>query len=284
MAGDDANDAPADNAGDVAAAIGAVAVKIPEFFDWNVALWFAQIDASFDSAKVVHSRTRFDHVVSKLKPAIAARVASHIQNPDANDPYGVLKEALIKACAPTDQQRVQRVLGAALGDKVPTALLQELITLWPDPDPEESRVFKAIFIGKMPAALQPTLAAMRGGDVTGLAECADVMVAQWRAAQPAAVAQVSGAGFYDDPAQAFAVAARSSTAFRGGRGGQSRPRPKPSGTRQASGAYLQADGRLLCVYHATYGAQARRCAAPCAESRALATNANAAPLNFQGSA
>lgn len=56
------------------------------------------------------------------------------------------------------------------------------------------------------------------------------------------------------------------------------------GTRTPEGFFKQANGRVLCYFHAKWGTAATRCTPPCADAGAVAicTSANAYPLGNAG--
>lgn len=104
---------------------------------------------------------------------------SFIRNPDANLPYTTFKEGLLRATNKTLPQRVQEVMDVRLGDRRPSDLLHVMQESWPESDPEDSLVFRQLFIQKLPPSLQPGLSSYVG-TLTDLALLSDTQVAALR--------------------------------------------------------------------------------------------------------
>ena len=104
--------------------ISAVAIKIPPFWPADPQLWFAQVEAQFNTRNITAERTRFDYVVASLAPEFSLEVRDLILAPPDRHPYSTLKDQLIKRTAASEQRRLQQLLTAEeLGDRKPTQLL-----------------------------------------------------------------------------------------------------------------------------------------------------------------
>ncbi len=102
--------------------VAAVAVKIPPFWPADPQLWFAQVEAQFNTRNVTTERTKFDYIVASLAPEFSVEVHDLILAPPTANAYSTLKDQLIKRMAASEQCRLQQLLNAEeLGDKTNTA-------------------------------------------------------------------------------------------------------------------------------------------------------------------
>ena len=103
--------------------VAAVAVKIPPFWAADPQLWYAQVEAQFNT---VTSPTNEPGLITWLPPLLQnspSKSAISYSRPE-RDAYSTLKDQLIKRMAASEQRRLQQLLNAEeLGDRRPTQLL-----------------------------------------------------------------------------------------------------------------------------------------------------------------
>jgi len=69
----------------------AVGIKLPPFWPTDPQVWFAQVEAQFNTRGI--TKTRFDHVITSK---FAIEVQDLLIRPPADTPYDTLKAELIK--------------------------------------------------------------------------------------------------------------------------------------------------------------------------------------------
>ncbi|TRY75050.1 hypothetical protein TCAL_16808 [Tigriopus californicus] len=159
--------------------VSTVAVRLPQFLDFNPELWFAQCEAAFELSRVTSKKTKFNHCLAVLEPDVLQKVQSCIRSPDPTNPYEYFKTSLLRATTKPVPQRVQDVMGMRLGDRRPSEPLHIMLEAWPEDNPDESAVSRQLFLQKLPASLQLGLSAVPGL-IDDLALLADTQVATLR--------------------------------------------------------------------------------------------------------
>ena len=155
-----------------AASVNATSVKLPQFWQGNPEVWFAQTESVFATRNITTEKTKFDYVLQALDNFTADRVQAIVLHPPI-DPYQALKKALIKAFGKSQDQKDQELLNLnGLGDRKPSALLQHMQNLNADP----KTLFKALFLAQLPPDVRRILATSPKTDIDELATEADKIV------------------------------------------------------------------------------------------------------------
>ncbi|XP_064486643.1 uncharacterized protein LOC135398971 [Ornithodoros turicata] len=267
--------------------LSAVAVKLPQFFDRNPAVWFIQAEAQFHLAGVTSQLTKFYHVTSALTPTAADEVYDVLANPSPTTPYDQLKQALLQRTTSSSRSRLQQLLSAEeLGDRRPTQLLRRMRQLLGDNSATMDDVLlRELFLQRLPQNVQMVLATAANMSLDQLATLADAVVevatpsiAATAAPQhpvlptPSAAASPSGSPQLEDLCREFRALASLIAAshappqqtrqpYRRRRFSRSPRRYSPSRSNSRD-----RDGSLattICWYHRKFGAEARHCLLPC---------------------
>ena len=204
----------------------AVALKLPEFWTDKPEVWFARVEAQFNTKGITQDGTKFDYLVSSLDNTTAGEVEAILLQPPAADKYEALKKALLQAFAKTQTQKDAELLSlTGLGDAKPTALLRKLRSL----NSDAATLFRAHFLALLPPEARTVLAGQDITDLDELARAADRVVEARRT--DAAVAAVS----------------------------TPRARTLANTTRRQGGPSEDSTGQHVCQYHIKWGAEARSC-------------------------
>lgn len=158
--------------------VSAVSVKLPTFYGSDPELWFTQVEAQFQSRKIVAQDTKYWYVVAGLSQETAAEIRDLLVSPPTSNQYDVLKTTILKRFASSAQERVQQLLQkTTLGDTKPSALLRKMQHLAGTSSGSLPKdIFKQIFLSRLPTEVQQVLAACPNQDVDELAQIADRII------------------------------------------------------------------------------------------------------------
>ena len=242
--------------------VAAAAVKLPSFWRQQPALWFARVECAFTTAGIVNQTTHYSHVVQNLSEEIAAEVKALLITVPAQHPYDTLKEAILKACSASDDDRVRRFQALQLGDMRPSQLLRKMIDL--QELGTDAPWYRTAFLDKLPTVLRLHLAG-KTGDLTELADAADTLVDALRL-QPnqssvLAVQGAAGGGAAADGGEAALEAELAAVYQRFGR----RPQQQQHSTqqRQLPKSTKSVVDASHCFFHQRFGDRAQKCRQPC---------------------
>lgn len=246
-------------------AVAPVSIKLPPFWPADPQIWFAQVEAQFDTRGIRAQKTKFDYIVASLSPEFAAEIRDLILAPPDDDPYDELRAQLIKRTAASEQRRLQQLFNTEeLGDRKPTQLLRRMQQLLGEKaGTVEGSILRELFLQRLPASVRMVLASAPDTlDIVGLANLAD------RVAEVATPTPVVGNVTQSTNFSAELARLRTEVADlrkllqapdrRRGRSATPRRRPtSPAAPRTPTD---------LCWYHSRFGDAAQKCRAPCSMS------------------
>ena len=266
---DGEDDRAADPTPPTAPTVSHVSLKLPPYWPADPLVWFAQVEAQFDTRGITSQKTKYDYVVSSLAPDTATEVRDLIIKPPSSDQYKALKAALIQRTAASQQLRMQQLLqGEELGDRKPTQLLRRMEQLLGEQATEHTSTFlKELFLQRLPANIRMILASTPGDNtVQDLAALADKIAEVTVFPRQPPINNVSNSDSQlanelaklREEVASLKKLVRSTSRSPSARGHRSH---SPRSTRDHdSPAPRQAD---LCWYHQRFGDQARQCREPC---------------------
>ena len=159
--------------------VSTVTLKLPPFWPADPHVWFAQVEAQFDTRNITSQKTKYHHVISSLSPDIASEVRDIINTPPANNQYKALKETLIERTTASQQLRLQQLLqGEQLGDRKLSQMLRRMVQLLGDQASENTSVFlKELFLQRLPSNIRMIIASTPGNNtIQNLATLANKIV------------------------------------------------------------------------------------------------------------
>lgn len=233
----------------------AVAVKLPDFWETDPSMWFAQAEAQFALAGVVQDGTMFNHIIAKLNQSVMTNVADLIKTPPAANKYDALKQRLIKRYELSAQSKLEKLLGSCdLGDLRPTHLLAKMQELSSGLNVDDE-LLKMLFLQRLPASIRPVLS-INDGSLLKLAEMADKMIDI--VPQAAAVKVPTHDNTQENLADQIAALTAEIRRLK------ARPERNRSRTRSASrNRNRDRSNEAICWYHRKYASRAERCRSPC---------------------
>jgi hypothetical protein len=233
-----------------AAAVGNVAVRLPEFWVEDPEFWFLQADAVFDTSRIVRSLTKYNYCLAKMPANVAATVkelARRVAAGDVPGPYEELRAKLLGSFQKSPWQLGFELLDLGdLGDRRPSVLMDAMLALLP-PGCTPDYIFLCLFLRRLPADMRDQLAAQDIVDPAAMALAANRI---FDARQQPGYGPVSAVGH-------------------GPRGRSASPRERPRRPAQGrTGNRQQTPGPAgsLCYYHERFGNKAHRCEKPCSWS------------------
>ena len=129
--------------------VNAVSLKLPTFWIEEPEVWFAQVDAQFAIRNITVTDTKYHYAVAALDQTTARRVLDILRTPPGGDKYQALKDRLLGTYALSEDERAARLLNQpGLGDKRPSALMDEMLALLGDHSP--CFLFRRLFLQQLP--------------------------------------------------------------------------------------------------------------------------------------
>jgi hypothetical protein len=231
----------------VALEVHAVGIKLPPFWADDLEMWFEQVEAQFDISKVTASRTKYQHLLVMLPPALVSNIRDVIRgNRDAVDPYGTLKARLTESFRPSIWRQVSGIIHYPdIGDGRPSHLLDAMVALLPDGEPQ-GKIFQGLFLEKLPLEIRDHLMAAKHESARAMAAHADQL---WDGRQGSQ--QVRGISAVQPLAPRRQQAAP-----------QRRRSPSTRRPLRAQMPQVAAAGGL-CWYHTNFAGKAHQCEQPC---------------------
>jgi hypothetical protein len=259
------------------------AVKLPPFWTANPRAWFTSAEGAFQLRNIADERSRFFNCLHALPEATVCLIADLVEaDPFPANPYTELRRRLLAAHQLTDIQRVEQLHNLPpLGAQKPSELLAKMLRLCPRGQ-ENNTFFNCLFLNKLPRELCILLSEADMADKQALGARADLFAAHNSKQAHDVVAAVAAVSLSDQEEEETTVAAVRPGVGGGQRGGGQQGGSGQRGSgwkgkkqgRGGGGSGQQVSHTLthtdqarvrsgLCFSHFCFGANARRCEAPC---------------------
>ncbi|XP_067121516.1 uncharacterized protein [Centruroides vittatus] len=247
--------------------IARVAIRPLPFWKSNPSLWFAQLEAQFSISNITADDTKFKHVVAAVEPEILNSVHDLILNPPEQNKFATLKARLIDIYAESESSKIRTLLqGLELGDQRPSFLLTRMRDLAGNHFSED--LLKSLWLSRLPHNIQAILAASNE-KLQQLAAMADKIMELVSPAHIQTVEHDSVAisTLENQVAELAKQVKNLSMSINNPRHSFRRSKYPSNNTRHRSKSrHSQRQSTSengMCYYHATFGAQAKKCKAPC---------------------
>lgn len=251
--------------------VSSVSLKIPPFWPADPQIWFAQVEAQFNTRGIRAEKTMFDYIVASLAPEFAQEVRDLILAPPTHTPYTTLKKQLISRTAASEQRRLQQLLHSEeLGDRKPTQLLRRIEQLLGDKlHTIDAGFIRELFLQRLPSNVRMVLASSPDTNLQSLATLADKVMEVATPHSTISSVSTSPDSTIDSLRSEIADLRRLIEKH-------IRPKPSfhhrsrtpsrgpPSRGRSPTPAPPQSDEQsTLCWYHLHFGSNAQKCRPPC---------------------
>lgn len=266
-------------------------ITMPEFWHQNIKVWFQQVEAQFSLFRIQADITKYNLLLTQLKPNVLTQVSSLVENPPENNKYDALKNQLISVFSDSEQRRIKTLLsGMQLGTRKPSHLLNEQRQIAGNLISDQ--MLKSLWISQLPQHIQAVVVAAPGGldDLASIADKIWDMVPESHYAasvtqqQTAVTPQVK-----QQPQASNEIASTSSSSLQAQiaelamqikelRTSRERVRPHNQIAQNQRRARSQSSSRkraLICWYHHRFGQAAKKCNPPCKFTRTNQTSENA---------
>lgn len=249
-------------------AVNRVAVRLAPFWPEDPDLWFAQVEAQFETAGIKTDATKFSTVIQQLDSTVAREVRDIILTPPTDGKYEKLKQELIKRLSISREQRLRQLLMCEeMGDRKPTQFLRHLRQLGGDGVTDQ--FLRTLWTNRLPPHIQSIIVSRPSSDLLDdVAELADKIYEVTPSSHQ--VARVSTSNTFEGMLQklednlSLRIQNEISQQIAQLNIGRSRDRYQGSRSRSNS-RRRRSTSRTpgVCWYHDTFGEKARKCNSPC---------------------
>lgn len=174
-------------------------LKLPTFWHKQPKLWFAQLESEFLVFRIRSEDIKYNTVIRHLDEQALVAVSEIVENPPETNKYLHLKNLLINRFTDSEEKRLRQLLaGIELNDKKPSELLREIKQLAGGSISEN--ILHSIWLQRLPARIQATLAVVEDSPLVKLAELADKIIDRDSGLQVATIASpvASTSSNFDD--------------------------------------------------------------------------------------
>ena len=241
--------------------VNSLALRLPPFWSAKPELWFAQVEAAFDTRnpKITQDSTKFSHVLQVL-PEVALLKVEHVIARGGDGRYEALKEALVESFGKSVSAKQAQLVGLcanpSLGDRKPIEYLRHIQSL---SGSDYKAVERAIFLHGMPPVVRTALADSHATSNEDLALRAGVILEEYQLSRPSSAPAICGVSSPSPVASSLDTVAVISA--NSGWSASTSPTPSTSDGSAAS-RWISSVARSsgpLCPVHLKYGAKAFVC-------------------------
>lgn len=262
--------------------VGAVAIKLPNFWVKMPEGWFARAESQFRRAAITVEETKYDHVMSVLPEEVIADIYDVIEentlkatqypilrrtDPDTPvpTPYTDLKAALISRKSASETERLEQILSReTLGSRKPSEFMRHLKSVRGTSQLVSDELILKLWMRALPQQVQHSLITSGKKEVNELTSLADLL---FGIVSPSANNVFSVTNPSDDrmsrvEQQISALTQMVQEMKVNSQGAPKRGRSR-SKKRSTNPTPNPSTSEKVCFYHRKYKEKAHRCVSPC---------------------
>ncbi|KAJ8939265.1 hypothetical protein NQ318_015223 [Aromia moschata] len=95
-------------------------LKSPPFWISKPEIWFTQVEAQFNVAKLTNDRKRYDQVLAELPLEVIDNIYDVLSNPPADNLYTHLKHVILIRLSSSEEKRLDDLLSGSQMDRKPS--------------------------------------------------------------------------------------------------------------------------------------------------------------------
>lgn len=153
----------------------AVSPKLPEFWSMAPEAYFLKIEASFRTANIKVSSTKYDRLIEALPQNVAVEMIDVMRTCDnSQTPYEDMKNALLQRYTKSESSRIESLLSATtMGDRSPSAFYRHMLNTAGSNTNVSSDLVRTLWMRQLPAHLQIALQAFTDKEISLVLDIAD---------------------------------------------------------------------------------------------------------------
>lgn len=149
-------------------------LKLPPFWMSKPEIWFTQVEAQFNVARILSDRKRYDHVIANLPMEIINNIYDIIVSPPDVDLYGNLKDVIITRLSSSEEKRLDDLLsGSQMGDKKPSEFYRFMLGIVGGSDMVSQATLIKLWKRRLPKTIYIAITASGKTEIKDIIEIAD---------------------------------------------------------------------------------------------------------------
>lgn len=167
----------------------ATTLKLPPFWTSKPDVWFTQVEAQFNVARITNDRKKYDHILATLPVEIINNIYDIIQNPQEQNLYNHLKETIISRLSSSEEKRLEDLLtGSQMGNRKPSEFYRNMLGIVGGSHMVSQELLLKLWKRRLPKTIFVAITASGKTNAEDLIDIADKI---WESCQDPILSQVS---------------------------------------------------------------------------------------------
>lgn len=149
-------------------------LKLPPFWTSKPDVWFTQVEAQFNVARITSDRKKYDYIISNLPMDIINNVYDIIVAPPTTNLYNVLKGTIIARLSSSEEKRLDDLLsGSQMGDKKPSDFYRFMLGIVGGSDMVSQATLIKLWKRRLPKTIYIAITASGKTEIQDIIDIAD---------------------------------------------------------------------------------------------------------------